>query len=314
MDDIALLLGFNFIHCRYLMSDPSAWPLSEEAFRILVPDAMLLMLEQHVLSRDCFPTALGYYPRAYDHQMGRIGHDDFIMIYCASGAGELVTDSYQGQVVSGDLIVLPPGSKHRYASQDNSPWTLFWCHFRGALAGDFYRQLPLRPGCPIIHGSNDLTLQSSFSSLIRTVRKAYSVSDYIHVANHLRHTLALIEPIYRQVNNSPIRTILTEASVSELREYMRDNLHKQLSLDDLAKVSKLSKYHFNRKYKALTGHSPLQHFIELKIEQACFLLESSHLRIADIAFQLGYDDPLYFSRVFRKVMAVSPSQYRKALH
>ncbi len=296
------------------MSDPSTWPLSEEAFRILVPDDMLSAMEHHVLSRDCFPTALGYYPRAYDHQMRRIGHDDFIMLYCASGAGELVTESYQGQVVSGDLIVLPPGSKHRYASQDKSPWTLFWCHFRGDHASNFYQQMPLRANNPILHGSNDLTLQNSFSSLIRTVRKAYNISDYIHVANHLRHTLALIEPLYRQSISSPIRTILSEASVSEIREYMRDNLHKQLSLDDLARISKLSKYHFNRKYKALTGYSPLQHFIQLKIEQACFLLESSHLRIADIAFQLGYDDPLYFSRVFRKVMAVSPSQYRKALH
>lgn len=296
------------------MSDPSDWPLSEEAFRILVPDTMLKILQEHVLSRDCFPTALGYYPRAYSHHMRRLGHDDFIMLYCASGGGELVTDSYQGPVVSGDLIILPPGSKHRYASKDNSPWTLFWCHFRGHHAHDFYHQLPLKTTLPIIHGLSDPIFQSSFSSLIRTVRHAYNLSDYIHVANHLRHILSLIEPLYRQTANAPVRTILSETSVSEIREYMRDNLHRHITLEELANISKLSKYHFNRKYKSLTGHSPLHHFIQLKVEQACFLLESSHLRIADIAFQLGYEDPLYFSRVFRKIMSVSPSQYRKALH
>ena len=91
---------------------------------------------------------------------------------------------------------------------------------------------------------------------------------------------------------------------------MRENLDRRLSLEELAQVSNLSKYHFTRKYRDLTGYAPLQHFEHLKVEQACLMLDSSTLNISEIAFQLGYDDPLYFSRVFRKVTGLSPSQYR----
>ncbi|HET8705548.1 MAG TPA: helix-turn-helix transcriptional regulator, partial [Pseudomonadales bacterium] len=74
----------------------------------------------------------------------------------------------------------------------------------------------------------------------------------------------------------------------------------------------LSKFHFSKKYKALTGHSPIQHFIHLKMEQACYLLDISDQAVSLISQQLGYDDPHYFSRLFKKVIGVNPSQYRDA--
>ncbi|WP_156495206.1 AraC family transcriptional regulator, partial [Oleiphilus sp. HI0128] len=66
-------------------------------------------------------------------------------------------------------------------------------------------------------------------------------------------------------------------------------------------------------YHELTGISPLKHFSNMKIEQACSLLEQTNISISDIAYQLGYDDALYFSRVFKKLMKVSPRNYRKEL-
>ncbi|MFT6028611.1 MAG: AraC family transcriptional regulator of arabinose operon [Oleiphilaceae bacterium] len=61
------------------------------------------------------------------------------------------------------------------------------------------------------------------------------------------------------------------------------------------------------------GSPPLKYFIELKMEHACFLLEQTSLSMAEIAYQVGYDDALYFSRVFRKVLGLAPSTYRKSL-
>jgi transcriptional regulator GlxA family with amidase domain len=94
---------------------------------------------------------------------------------------------------------------------------------------------------------------------------------------------------------------------------MRQNIDKTLYLDDLAKLSHVSKYHFSRRYHALTGMTPLQHFSHIKIEHASTLLEQTSLSISDIAYQLGYDDALYFSRVFKKQMKLSPRAYRKRL-
>jgi AraC-like DNA-binding protein len=290
------------------MSKPSDWPLSGQALRILVPKMVLSELAENVLSRDCFPTALGYYPDAQRHQMRRMDHDDYLLMYCVAGLGELSTADYQGDVGSGDLIILPPGVPHQYAAKDASPWTIFWCHFRGCEADAFYQHIRFNEGSPMIRGLNDVALQSGFSSLMSISRTGYSLAAFIHAANQLRQILTLAERLRRRTARERTGSIL-----AEIRDYMLDNLHRHLTLDDLATVGNLSKYHFNRKYRELTGYAPLQHFIHLKIEQACLLLDSSDMSISNIAFELGYDDPLYFSRVFRKVTGVAPSHYRKTL-
>ena len=91
---------------------------------------------------------------------------------------------------------------------------------------------------------------------------------------------------------------------------MRENLHQDLNLDTLAHYSQLSKFHFAKKFKELTDTSPIQYFINMKIQQACFQLDNTQETIKQIAASLGYHDPYYFSRLFKKMVGMSPKQYR----
>jgi AraC-like DNA-binding protein len=63
-------------------------------------------------------------------------------------------------------------------------------------------------------------------------------------------------------------------------------------------------------FKEQTGYSPIDYFIRLRMHQACQLLDTSQLSVKRIAAALGYDDPLYFSRVFKGVNDISPTEYR----
>jgi AraC-like DNA-binding protein len=101
--------------------------------------------------------------------------------------------------------------------------------------------------------------------------------------------------------------------LDSIQAYMQDNIHLQLELDDLAAVAHLSKFHFSSRYKALTGYSPIKHFLHMKIEYACQLLDSSEISVKAIAAELGYEDPLYFSRLFSKTMGMSPRAYRSSV-
>ena len=101
--------------------------------------------------------------------------------------------------------------------------------------------------------------------------------------------------------------------LDSIQAYMQDNIHQQLGLEDLAAVAHLSKFHFSNRYKALTGYSPIKHFLHMKIEYACQLLDSSEMSVKAIAAELGYPDPLYFSRLFSKTMGLSPRAYRSSV-
>jgi len=288
------------------MSEPSNWPLTEGGVRIMVPRSILLELENNVLSHELYPTALGYYPSAKHHSMLRVEHDDYLLMYCIEGQGEIVAGDYKVALTAGDLIIVPPGIPHTYAANPDKPWSIFWCHFRGSNARAFYHYLALTVDSPCIEGLNDVALQSNFRSLISIASTGYSLPVFIHAANQLRQLLTFIERLKRRGKN-----LAASHSLEKVRAFMRESTHRNVSLEELAEISGLSKYHFNRKYKALTGYAPMQHFIHMKVEQACLLLDSTALNIAEIAFQLGYDDPLYFSRVFRKVTGLAPSQYRR---
>jgi len=80
----------------------------------------------------------------------------------------------------------------------------------------------------------------------------------------------------------------------------------------MAKYCNLSKTYFIRKFQKKYGYSPLVYFNRLKIESACQLLLVSKRSVKEIAFALGFNDPLYFSRLFQKVMGTSPSEYRSS--
>jgi YesN/AraC family two-component response regulator len=72
-----------------------------------------------------------------------------------------------------------------------------------------------------------------------------------------------------------------------------------------------SSSYFTTLFKQKTGRSPLEYFIRLKIQYTCQLLDQSTLKIKEIASRVGYDDPYYFSRIFKKMMGTSPNEYRQ---
>jgi AraC-like DNA-binding protein len=76
-------------------------------------------------------------------------------------------------------------------------------------------------------------------------------------------------------------------------------------------ISSPSSGKISKKYKALTGYSPIQHFIHMKMERACYLLDSGQQPVGEVAERLGYQDAQYFSRLFKKVVGLSPSDYRQ---
>ena len=91
---------------------------------------------------------------------------------------------------------------------------------------------------------------------------------------------------------------------------MRSRLGSLLTLQEMAQNSKLSASHFSTLFRKATGMSPLDYFIHLKLQKACLLLYSTDMKVKNVAVEIGYEDPYYFSRLFKKYMNISPDQYR----
>jgi len=92
--------------------------------------------------------------------------------------------------------------------------------------------------------------------------------------------------------------------------YMAGNIDKPLQVATLAAMANVSPSHFFALFKQRMGCSPMDYFTRLRMRHACQLLDSTTARVKEIAAALGYDDPFYFSRVFKSLSAVAPVHYR----
>jgi len=93
--------------------------------------------------------------------------------------------------------------------------------------------------------------------------------------------------------------------------YMRRHLNEPLQVAELAQTAHTSPSHFFVLFKRWAGSSPIDYFIRLRMEQACQMLAATTLSVKEVAAQLGYHDPFYFSRVFKSVNGIAPSDYRQ---
>lgn len=96
-----------------------------------------------------------------------------------------------------------------------------------------------------------------------------------------------------------------------IKKVIELHLFSDLKLDQLAKLCNLSLTSFKRKFKSIYGDSPTHYINRRRLEKAKKLLKDSDLNISEIAYMTGFQDPLYFSRLFKNKMGVTPSHFRK---
>lgn len=291
------------------MSAPSKWPLPKSGVRFLTPAFMVEKLARHPLTKDCYPTAMGYYPAARGHSMRRERHDDNLLLYCVAGSGRLTTPDWSGAIHPGQVFLLPQGLPHHYRAHRADPWTLYWVHFQGASTGIFSQYLGYREGSPVIEAGVSPTLVAAFTHLMEVRRTGYSNQAFINASNELRHLFSQMALEIRAHQGRSSKGF----DLDTVQSYMLEHIDQALTLDALADNANLSKFHFSTQYKKLTGYSPIKHFLNMKMEHACHLLDSSDLSVAAIAEAVGYEDPLYFSRLFSKTIGTSPRTYRASI-
>jgi transcriptional regulator GlxA family with amidase domain len=105
---------------------------------------------------------------------------------------------------------------------------------------------------------------------------------------------------------------VSKSMVTKSILFMREQLHEMLTIEKIARHVNLSTSHFSFLFRKSTGMSPIDYFIQLKLQNACQQLDLTDKRIKEVAECVGYGDAHYFSRIFKKHIGQSPEQYRMA--
>ena len=259
-------------------------------------------------------TDIGFYPKASFHFRKRTKEEasQYILMYCVEGEGWFEINNQIQKVMAHQVFILPKAETHCYGSNSKNPWTIYWIHFDGEKAAIFAEGLdkPL-----FILPEKDSRIEDRFKlfeEIFSTLKNGYSKSNLDYSITSLFYFLGSLKYLsaYRASNNLN-QNLQQHDVVEEAIHYMRENVRKRITLKELADYVGVSSSHFSGLFQRKTGHSPLNYFIHLKIQEACHQLDFSDMKINQISMLVGFDDPFYFSRIFTKTMGSSPSEYRK---
>jgi AraC-like DNA-binding protein len=254
-------------------------------------------------------TDIGYYPQARHHFRERPnGSDQFIVIYCVDGQGEIRTKEALQAIGSDQFFIIPAGMPHSYRSDAQNPWSIYWIHFAGSKSAAYARFGGQVASIERTKTSRINDRIGLFSEIFRNLDRGFSTETLEYVNQCLPHLLASFTHLsqFRLIKESGEKD-----PVAQSINFMLEQLTQKLKLEKISAETGLSASHFSRLFVNRTGHSPIDYFIQLKIQRACRLLDNSGWSIADVSREMGFDDQFYFSRVFRKVMGMSPNEYRK---
>lgn len=265
------------------------------------------------LVRQLHVTDIGSYPSAPGHFVGRErGAPQAILIYCLAGAGTLVLRNELFSVNRGVLFVIPPDVPHTYSADPDDPWSIFWVHFRGEQTDATLTSLGVSESSPLMHVPDVRRMRAAFEDVYACINYHYSDAGLLSMSAQLLRLISEIKLHRGQPIGQPGRQ-LAEDRVSETIGFMQDHLHLALRLEDLAAHAGRSVSHYSKVFKELTGQAPMAYFAQLKTRKACELLDETSMSVAEIAGELGYTDPFYFSRHFKRVQGCSPTAYRAAV-
>lgn len=279
---------------------------------IVLPQMIVKMMEDDPQTAILHITDIGYYPKALHHYRERkVPINQFVLIYCVNGAGRYAVRDKEYQVTENQYFILPANEPHWYESDKEHPWTIYWIHFKGTLAGSFMPDTLKPVDIKTDVSSRVSTRLSIFEEIFNTLKDGYSNVN-LRYATSLFHYFLGSMTYLQQFRKSNNHAVDDENLVEVAIHYMKENMEKHLTLQTIADYIGYSPSHFSALFKKKTGHAPLAYFNLLRIQQACFLLDNTDMKVNQISYKIGIEDSYYFSRLFSKIMGMSPRDYRKA--
>ena len=275
---------------------------------VVLPRRAIARALAHPLMQGLLPTDIGYFSKAAGHlRERRGGANQAILIYCVKGQGWCEMDGDRHDVRSGDLLVVPPKSPHAYGADEQQPWTIFWVHATGRNIAFLLKELDVTPERPVLFVGQDPQLLALFGEVLDVLEHGYAPSHLLYGSQILAH---LIGAMIWHRHRSGRHALNANHKVAQSVTFMKQNLAKPLPVSTLAGLANLSASHYAALFKRQMGYAPIDYFIRLKMHESCRLLDTTSLSVKEIAAMVGYEDPFYFSRVFKLINEMSPTEYR----
>lgn len=238
------------------------------------------------------------------------GRVDYQILYIASGKAYFSFNGKEQMITAGNMVIYRPLEEQHYYYYSTDHTEFYWMHFTGNNVENILYKYGITKDMHVIHTGTSLEYKNIFLQIIKELKLCKE--DYEELLmNYLQHLLILIHRAITSTPRSKPSSLIHEMDAAV--RYFHENYNKPISIENYAAEHHMSVSWFIRNFKDYTNSTPTQYLLTLRIQNAQTLLESTSYNVTEIAEIVGYDNPLYFSRIFKKHNGMSPSDFRKQL-
>lgn len=242
------------------------------------------------------------------HKSQRSNLASYLFFIVLEGEGELEYEGRRHRLTKGSCVFIDCRKPYAHATS-RQLWKLMWVHFDGATMPGIYRKYCERGGLPAFRPP----AAEGYAELLQRVYHTAAAEDYVRDM-HINELLASLLSLLMQSGWSPANQRSAAANryaLSDVKAWLDQHYHEKIALDDLADKFFINKFYLTRLFKEQYGSSIVNYVLSLRVSRAKELLRFTGLSVEEIGAQCGFPDANYFSRAFRKIEGISPSEYRK---
>ncbi|MFC4099734.1 AraC family transcriptional regulator [Paenibacillus xanthanilyticus] len=235
--------------------------------------------------------------------------DSYKLFYIHSGTGLLRIRDTAFRIDKGHVFLLSPGVLSFYQTDEKDPWNFSWVAFDGAIVPDYLKQAGFTPDCPVIRCDREQEIRQCFNRLFDANQHYYSKP--LQMTSALYAFLALVLESARQEPSAFMTGTAKDHYISQAVRFLANNYTEAITVADMARNLGLNRKYMTELFKEAVGMPPQQYLGQLRISKASELLTETSLSVKEIAYSVGYANPLHFSKMFSQRYGRSPSAYRK---
>ena len=235
------------------------------------------------------------------------GRLDYQLLYIVSGKGHFYFHGEDRVVYAGRMVLIQPRQEQHYEYFGEDKPEVYWVHFTGSDVKNILHSYNIPMDDPIFYSGASSTYSYLFKEMIHELQDCKTGYEDL-LAMYLRQIFLLVQRT-RQEERPTVSTYIQE-EMEFARRYFNEHYNEPISIQEYAESRNMSVCYFQRNFKQIVKHTPMQYLLTIRVNNAASLLETTDYSMAEIAAIVGYEDPLYFSRLFRKIKGVSPRDYR----
>ena len=236
---------------------------------------------------------------------------EFLLHIVLEGSGTFTAEGKIYNLKKNSIFLICPEQLTSYQSDSEEPWTYMWIAFNGLKAESLLRYAGLTKETPVAYLPDTIPYETAIQGILSSCQLSFS--NELRRSEYLYSFVAkLAEDLHPSDNENNEFSYSHQAYVEYALDFIEHNYHYNIKVSDIADYVGINRSYLTKCFKKSLQLSPHEYLIDYRMNKAKDLLANTKIPINQIASQVGYEDPLAFSKAFKLFTGVSPKTYRES--